>query len=469
MSVFHSLIHTASRTLMLIMAALLASNSPARAEPRESTLARIREFNPWLSPDDPLQLPLKLHSLVRDEYTFFRGTVDLYYDWCRDNCRDWLKSDDVLLLHGDVHLGNIGTYRSVSGNRFAVVDLDETFSGPYHLDVLRGLISLRFAASDNRIELSRADRTALIDRFLEAYTEGLSGRLTSDDLEDRNPLVKSLLNEARDTSAAEYAGKFCTGKPLSRFRPTRQKKGRVADIMTPVEKKTRDAIAAAIRTLLTKDNVGFNAVPIKPHVEANDILDVVEWCRIDSGGSQGVKKYLVLVAPNAAWENAPLILQLKEEPIPAAARAGLITAPRITDRAERVANQYLLLIDPLPWLTGHVEVNGRGFLVRTKDPFSEEPEPEDFETRDALMNGAQLLGETLGSAHRAGLRVLKGYARIPNIARQTKMLAGEFDARSNAAMEHLKEGYMNLKQDSEAQQLVERARRRIAEAQGAGP
>ncbi len=446
----------------------MAQSSLARAEPTESTLARIKAFNPWLSADDPLELPLKVCSLLRDEYTFFRGTVDLYYDWCRDNCQDWLKSDDVLFLHGDVHLGNIGTYRSVSGNRFAVVDLDETFSGPYQLDVLRGLLSLRFAASDNRIELSQSDRTALIDRYLESYAEGLSGRLTADDLEDRYPLVKSLLKKAREASAADYAGKFCTGKPLNRFQPTRQKKGRVSDIMVPVDRKTRDTIATAIRTLLTTDNVGFNAVPIKPRVEPTDILDVVQWSRVDSGGSQGVRKYLVLVAPNEAWDNAPLILQLKEEPLPAVDRAGLPNAPSKTERATRVANQYLLLIDPMPWLTGHVSVDGRGFLVRTKDPFSEEPESDDFKTRDALMQGARLLGETLGRAHRAGLRVIKGLHRIPKIAAQIKTLAPEFAARSDAAMEHLHKAYMNLKQDGEAQKMLETAKRRIDEARKAG-
>lgn len=454
--------------LILVAGALMALPSLALAEPPESTLARIKKFNPWLSAEDPLELPLKLHSLMRDEYTFFRGTVDLYYDWCRDNCRDWLKSGDDMILHGDVHLGNIGTYRSVSGNRFAVVDLDETFSGSFQLDVLRGLLSLRFAASDNRIELSQSDRIALIDRYLEAYAEGLSGRLPPGDFEDRHPLVKSLLKKAHKTSAAEYAGRFCRGKPLSRFRPTRQKKGRVTDIMTPVDQTTRDTIAAAINTLLTPDTVGFHSGTVTPRVESRDILDVVQWSRIDSGGSQGLKKYLVLVAPRDDWENAPLILQLKEEPVPAAARAGLIPAPAITERAAHVASSYNQLIDPVPWLSGQVVLNGRGFLVRTKDAFSEEPETEDFKSRDALMQGAQLLGETLGRAHRAGLRALKGQHRIPQMAAQIKTLAPQFAGRSDAAMEHLHRAYVNLRQDPEAQRMVETARRRIDEARKAG-
>jgi len=451
--------------ILLMCATTLSADEPP------TTLARIRQFNPWLSAEDPLELPLKLHSLLKDQYTFFRGTVDLYYDWCREHCADWIKfRDDGLLLHGDVHLGNIGTYRAGALNRFAVVDLDETFQGPFQLDVLRGLISLRFAALDNRIDLSQSDRTTLLDQYLAGYFDGLTGRLSGDDLASRHPLVKSLLKKAAVGDPAELADKFCEGKPPRGFRPVRLKKHRVADIMTPVDNKTRQAVAEAVRVFMASDGAGFIAAKRKSHpVEAKDVLDVVRWSRIDSGGSQGLRKYLVLLAPDEAWDNAPLILQLKEEPAPAAARAGLVNGPAGVERAAQVSTNYSLLIDPPLWLVGHTEVDGRGYLIRTKDPFSEEPEAGDFDTPAALMDGARMLGATLGQAHRAGMRVHPVRdERIAAIAAKVKTLAPQFAERSEAALTHLHRAFVNLQQDAEARTMVEVAKRRIKTAQKAG-
>jgi len=439
----------------------------ANSEPQTSTLPQIQRFNPWLSPEDPLELPLKLHSLQKDEYTFFRGTVDLYYDWCRDHCTDWIRStDDYLILHGDVHLGNIGTYRAADGNAFAVVDLDETFTGPFQLDLLRGWLSLHLAASDNRVELSQADRAVLLEHYLTAYTDALTGKAKSEDLVKRHPMARALLEKADDGDPAELAEKFCEGRPPRKFRAVRLKKGRVGDIMTPVDGKTRTAFAKAAAQFLATDTAGFTPSTLRTAFGEKDILDVAHWSRIDSGGSQGVRKYLVLVAPNPAWDDAPLLLQFKEEPVPAAARAGLVSSTGGAERARLVSYTYLSVIAPIPRLVGHAEVDGRGYLIRTKDPFSEEPESGDFDTLGAIMSGARLLGETLGHAHRAALRVgVSKIDRVTPIAAKIKALSPLLAERGEAALAHLHERFTNLQRDAGAQSLVDVAKRRIKDAE----
>lgn len=453
----------------LIAAVLLLQPYVAKAEPPESTLAQIRRFNPRLSADDRLQLPLKLHSLLKDEYAFFRGTADLFYDWCREHCADWMKAGgDHVMLHGDVHLGNIGAYRAASGMRFAVVDLDETFIGPYQLDLLRGLISLRLAASDNRIVLKPADRAALLDQYLASYSDGVTGKVSSEGLSERHPLVKLLLKEAVGGNPAEYAEKFCEGTPPVRFRSVRMRNGRVTDIMTPVDDRTRKAFTKAAHSFLAGQSAGFAGAKPRESFGEKDILDVVQWSRIDSGGSQGLRKYLVLIAADPAWENAPLLLQFKEEPAPAAARAGLVNSSSTFERAAQVATAYTRLVERPPRLIGHADVDGRGYLIRTKDPYSEEPEPDDFKSKAALKDGAALLGETLGHAHRAALRVHPdGDKRAAARAAELKMLEPQLAARCEASLSHFAERFVNLRQDPAARALVDAAKRRIHDAEKA--
>jgi len=470
-------------TQLLVMSALFAISSataiqagepdrsvmPAASNAQVPTLQRIRDFNPWLSADNPLELSLKLHSLLRDEYTFFRGTADLFYDWCREYCTDWKTApNEGLLLHGDIHLGNIGTYRAAGGFCFGVVDLDESFLGPFQFDLLRALMSLRLAASDNRVDLSQTDRANLQDRFLTAYRDGLTGTLTAEDLAQRHPLVKALLKTARAGDPVKLAGKFCTGNPPTKFRSTRLKKGRISDIMMPVDDQTRQSVANAVIAFASKNTERFSTAGRTGPFDIKDILDVVQWSRVDSGGSQGVRKYLVLLAPGKGPAEAPLILQLKEEPLPAAARAGLISSPASGERAAQVATASLLLNDPPALLIGHAELDKRGFLIKTKDPFSEEPDAGDFKTVEAILEAAALLGGTLGQAHRAGLRSHPNFKdQISLLSDKTRTYARSLTERTDAALAHLHRAFVNLQQDAAARSMVDQAKRRIESAKRA--
>src|SRR6185295_9490363 len=93
------------------------------------------------------------------------------------------------------------------------------------------------------------------------------------------------------------------------------------------------------------------------------VLDVARWTRVDSGGSQGVYKFLVLVDRPFADGDAPMIFQFKQQPEPAAARAGLVDEKCATDRAREVAGSFDRLLDwPKPFV-GAAVLEGRGYLV----------------------------------------------------------------------------------------------------------
>ena len=104
-------------TLVLALGPLapLAAEAQDATSPQPSAvLAQLMELNPHLATDDPRELPMKLRGLLRGEAEFFEGTADLFYLWCARHCSDWLEQTEGMVpLHGDAHLGNIGTYQAV--------------------------------------------------------------------------------------------------------------------------------------------------------------------------------------------------------------------------------------------------------------------------------------------------------------------------------------------------------------------
>jgi len=456
----------ATCVVLLLPAVLHAAEPP-------STLEQIRKFNPWLSEDDPLQLPLKIHSLMQDEYTFFRGTADLYYDLCKKSWTKVISRDaPFITLHGDVHLGNIGTYRAWTSHgaaiRFGIVDLDETFQGPFELDVARALVAIRLIASQNQIDLAKPGQTDPDKTLLEGYARALTGRAAADDAARRHPIVQKLIKKANKGEPGELAGKFCTGEPPRRFRSVRMKKGHVADIMIQPDAGTRAAFEKAVFAFLDSD--GGRPVLARWLGRSPDkspiVADIARWTRIGSGGSQGVHKYLVLLR---AVDDAapPLLLQFKEEPVPAAERAGLGSTTSGPERAAKVAAAYDALLEDPCWLVGHAIVEGRGYLIRTKDPFSEEPSVEDIKTYDDIMAASALLGETLGRAHRTALkRRPDGDAAIDYIVEQ---LGAPMRLHLLCSMTEVitRSAYENLRNDPAARKLVQIAEKRIKEAAGA--
>ena len=272
--------------------------SPSLAPP--TGLLRISELNPDLATDDPRELPMKVRSLLRDEHQFFRGTADLFYAWCGQHCRDWLDGDTGWVrLHGDVHIGNVGTYPITPDGRtsFGVVDLDESVVGPFQFDLLRAMTSVVFAARHNGQQLSPAQARQAATSMCTAYVEALRGRAEPASLPDCQPIVGKLLKEAAAGQLADTFEDYCRARPAPEFKPFRQsKKGRLKDLMEPVSTEERRGLVDAFRRFLSDAAERGQANPYgDPTALTAAVHDVVRWTRLDSAGSQGLHKYLMLV------------------------------------------------------------------------------------------------------------------------------------------------------------------------------
>lgn len=438
---------------------------------RFEPLRTLTRLNPHLDTHDPRQLPVKVRAILRDEYKFFRGTADLFYAWCGDECRDWLADGDARVwLHGDVHVGNVGTYQSRGSLgedlRFGLVDLDESFEGPFQLDLLRGAVSARFLAAANGVRLSDDQWRDGVAALCAAYRRAWLAGAPKGPAPPESRIARALLSEVRGRASKTYVEKFCDLGERPRFRPARRKGDQVADLMEPASAAEREEVVAALWACIRDELSPGDRRQVRMADESalrRAVLDVARWTRLDSGGSQGVYKYLILVDRPFDDADGPMLIQLKQEPPPAALRAGLIGsaagAPQDgLSRARRVALAHDRL---LPWpkrLVGAAEIGGRGYLVMTKDPWGEEPSGAAFTCAASIRDALELMGEVLGAAHRYSLGDERDAApRVQAVAARLEGLSEVLARRGEAAERHLRAYYDGLRADPDVQRHIRTA------------
>lgn len=459
-------------TLSILFASIVSNGagaSPPTVDPAHaSALKRIETLNPHLTDEKEIpNLSLKVHSLSRGPYDFFRGTADLFYVWCRSNCADWLADDGTsVLLHGDVHPGNTGTYVAApdGGPRLAysLVDFDESIAGPFELDLLRAVTSLRFAAAENGLTLSDDDWSRVVAALVSSYRAAwididsteTGGRLAAIRAAQRrvtkNPLVKPLLAKARGEDAADYVDKYTKGHPPIRFKKRRGKK-KLKDVMLRMEcDENRRALAA-----FESARKGSGSTPSPLASLDGKVIDIVRWVKVGSSGSQGVRKYLVLLEPPKDGDSRPSIFQLKQEPMPAAARAGIARVTMALDRGRNVAEAYSRLQARPRRLVGWTQFDGRSYLIKPKDAFCKEPDTDDLANLDALLNAARLMGGLLGVGH-AKSRIDGDVTKLKS-AISRDGLAREIASRSAACFAAFRNEYQAFRQDTRARDLSAKA------------
>lgn len=447
--------------LFLIAWTVRAETNPTMERPQG--LGLVMAFYPDLDSADPRSLAFKVRSLIRDEYSYFRGMAPSFYQAASAPAAEWMAQEsNHVLLHGDIHIGNIGTYQGPghAGKdiHFGVVDLDEVIEGPFQLDLLRAMTAIRFGWQSDSGEVPW-QQTAR--ELCAGYEATLSGATNSDSVL-QHPAVKGLLSKAARNQARPYVARYMEEGAPPRFRSARIKGGLAKDLLDPLLQDERDAVQTALWNYLqngcdskTREEFRFASEP-----ELRDsVVDIVRWTRVESSGSQGVHKYLVLLRRPLKTEEGDLILELKEEPIPSAARAGLIQATAGTARAEQVANAGRLMLNPAPRLVGFTSIGERGFLVRTKDPWAEELEPTDFGRpgKESALMAARLMGEVLGIAHRNVLINRNQPQRIESIRAQSRELPTQLSQLSETVEKRLRKEYTALKADPAARALVDRA------------
>jgi uncharacterized protein (DUF2252 family) len=368
------------------------------AEPDRGARA-VLELNSHLARDEPRAAPMKMRSLLGGEERYFRGTADRFFAWLAVRNPAWLNDGSCrVLLHGDVHVGNVGIYESDREGKvvLGLVDLDEVVIGPFQIDLVRAVAGLRLVADVNGVSLNDRRVAGLFESMVDRYVRALRGK--SERWLGDNKLASKLLEKARSADEVAYLQRFCEGRPANRFRPVRMKGDVLRDLMEPVEEVLERDIARVVTQRIKAGELRLPGMR-----DGCQLLDVARWTRIESCGSQGLEKYLVLVGSVSGKKACRVMLELKYQPSPAAARAGVLEAAGGPGRAREVAGAQVALRQEETGRATAVTIGGRGFLLRRKSAREKELEPAALTTRKKLTEAAELMGHAIGLAHRNGL------------------------------------------------------------------
>ncbi len=451
-----------NHTLKACMVCLGMIIPAARGESAVRTYDQLLKLNPHRSIEDPADWPLKVTSLLRSEYDFFRGTADLFYAHAREVCADWMaQSQYHIPIHGDVHLGNIGTYQGPGAPgvdlHVGLVDFDEAFDGPFQLDLLRGLTSLRVAATTSGISPTESDFAEASRILVKNYAQAFIDPASSSSKITVHPMAQRILKEARSGRMPKYLAKYTEENP-PRFRRARESKGNLEDVMRPLDAAERKRLIAAWHDACKQGFSESDRARLRScdsEVLESAILDIALWTRVGSSGSQGLRKYLVLLAVPLSELKENLILQLKEEPAPAAARAGLVQAATGAQRAAYVCATYRAQNNPTQWLLGHTVLGDVGYLIKTKDPWGEELSTNDVRDVPSLHAAAALMGTLLGRAHQFSAPAKDAIRDYLNA--NSSQLSELLTQRSRACQLFLSTACADLRSDDRAADLSKRA------------
>ena len=384
----------------LAIVTILALASLAHAQ--SDAFDRIKSaYAPYLNDADPLSLPIKIKSLSSDEYKFWRGSKDLFFQWGKQNCQDWLKDAKAFLPnHGDLHLGNIGSYVSEDGLNtlaFGMVDFDDSARLPFEFELLQGVITLDLIARQNKIDLSADQRAQLDQKLFDTYKLAVNSRRNATETLKADPTVAKLLSKAGKKPYADELAKYTQD---GKFRRLVKKKDKLTDILDPVDSSRFDAFAQAILDAAKHDERLAKLMPDTDLKQLRKkIKDVVRRTRVDSSGSQGLFKYLVLLEKPFSGVDHDVILYLKQEIPTAAERSGIVPLdPR--SPGERCAADMDKMTDPRAFICSWAELAGKSYWVSFKEPWSDEIAFDDVKNLDQLTQMAVIWGNVVGATHR---------------------------------------------------------------------
>jgi uncharacterized protein (DUF2252 family) len=440
-------------------AAHAATQAAARSNPFDIL---VEAYGPYMNQNDPLAFPMKVRAVAADKSGLWRGGKDLFFRWCRDHARDWMDDRDAIVTQqGDPHLGNVGTYLAAGDFgtlAFGMVDFDESVRLSFQYELLQGIVSLRLVAEESGMGLDGPAVDRLVRQTLEDYTAAAASGKTATDLLRDDPDVAKLLGGARRDYATELSQYTSGGK----FLPVRATRKEVKDLMRPAMDRA-DELAAGIAEAVGRSEASAALFRLRTAAEFRAaVRDAVLRTRVGSAGSQGLKKYFVLLERPLAGVDHDVIVYVKQQIPSAPERAGLVP-PDPRDPGRRCAEDVAELTDPKPFFNGWCRIGDESYWVSLREPWTDELEGADVHSAADLAAAAHVWATAAGTSHHGA-----GVAEVVT-ARNTPELAGELVRLSGAYLRQLDGEFQQLAADPRVAKLVGVANAAIEERHEAAP
>ncbi len=389
-----------------------------------------RTYKPYTTATDDLGFPMKVRNLSSNAYRFWRGSKELFYEWCKTHTQDWLADQDAYLrIHGDLHPGNMGLYISEGkfGHHvaFGAVDFDDSSRLPFQLELLEGTITFELLAKHRALKLDKLQVDQVITEMLASYRTALDSDQTPTQLLEEDRWVGKMLKDARKRDYAHEMDKYVQKEKF--VGTISEKNGKMKEILRPL--KGRTEFAETITEALTHTPDAKDLFK-DADIRKKDVEDMVRRTQLESAGSEGLHKYLILLS-NKKSPEGKLILYLKEQIPTSAERVGLI--PKDTrPPGERSSDDMDHLSRPPAYFNTWCTWNDGSYRLSIKEPWTETLDAADIDTMEDLKHLARIWGTVAGSAHRQGPEVVERVkARLtPELSRQLRELGMTYSKKA---------------------------------------
>jgi hypothetical protein len=312
----------------------------------------------------PALLRRKWERMAASPFAFLRGASALWAEALRQEPALLRGLPGAGTLVGDLHLENIGTFKTARGVALHVNDFDETFEGPWSYDMARLLTSTLLARPE--LGCTGLEVIALAKQLLEGHAAGVAGT---------NARLPSTLTQTVQEAAGKTDEKYLAKRLEAPNRLVRDEKNPQAPAwVLPLVKRAVNAWSEATKQPL----------PV-------ELIDLTR--RVAGTGSLGVERLMALVRVG----DVSRLLELKEV-------RGSSFATLQADAGQLLEAWAKCL--PRPPLEVAAAVLGSiPIIVRPLFASDDKLAVEDFD-RAALPQTLRAIGVLAGEVHRRGAKTL---------------------------------------------------------------
>ncbi len=157
------------------------------------------EFEKWASRHVrlvPSDVKLKHRLMEKSAFAFFRATFYRWAQWWPIVCPELARAPQLLVV-GDLHVENFGTWRDLEGRLiWGVNDFDEAWPASYAVDLVRLLSSCYLAIEEEHLSITRKQACGAIEH---GYRDALAAGGRAFVLAEHHRWLRLLaLNKLRD-------------------------------------------------------------------------------------------------------------------------------------------------------------------------------------------------------------------------------------------------------------------------------
>ncbi len=312
----------------------------------------------------PALLRRKWERMAASPFSFLRGASALWAEALRQEPSLLRGLPGTGTLVGDLHLENIGTFRTARGVTLHVNDFDETFEGPWSFDMARLLTSTLLARPE--LSCTGLEVIALAKQVLEGHAAGVAGATAR---------LPTTLTHTVQTAASKTDEKYLAKRLEAPGRLLRDEKTPQAPAWClPLVKHALAAWSAATRQTKPVSLIDFTR-------------------RVAGTGSLGVERLMALVKIG----DVTRLLELKEV-------RGSSFADVRADAAHLLEAWAKCLPRP-PLELAAAALGAIPIIVRPLFACDDKLAVEDFD-REALPQTLRAIGVMAGEVHRRGAKTM---------------------------------------------------------------